>query len=548
MLDNLICFHWNHGLGDTANLCRVMQVYRRRGFVFEIDAPPDKAELLQLAGAVRARDSGPRHEWLYPHVDTDWDPARQWARGWAGNKVGCNLNRPPLPVVGDDDELWRELCEPCDLAGRVPAAICDKVRRFLERLPRPVVLFHGTGNSGRERKSLPFAFQSRFYRELLDRMEGTLVTLDWDDRIPRLANFRVRHLDSFGPCSAVELLALIDAADLMIGVDSGPLHVASLTSTPTVGVWQPGHYPSTYSVPRAEQLNLVLRSHTRRWNAVKRIPWNIVDCPGPRFDPARTAELCAGMLRLPRYLPPMSPFAPRKGALQTLPKFRPRDIQLQQFVREFCRGGANPGGLSGYCDRNNTFDALLRESSRRFPESPLFVETGCIRAEEDWAGAGFATYLFGAYLQPLGGTLHSVDVDPEHCRFAREWTAVFEPAVQVHCSRGDDWLRRFAGPIDVLFLDSADTDVPGHDEVCLAELRAALPKLHERSLVLIDDTPFDGGWSGKGRRAVPWALENGWRILTAGYQVLLCRTPPQAMCSRFRQTRNQLAKGKGTTT
>jgi len=512
MPDNVIRFHWDHGLGDTANLCRVMQVYRRRGFAFEIDAPPDKAGLLRLAGSRSGRPVRTYcHEWLYPHVETDWEPARQLGRGWAGNKIGCNLNRPPLPVVGDTDELWRELCEPCDLARRVPTAIRDKARRFLEGLPRPVVLFHGTGNSGTERKSLPFAFQARFYRELLDRMEGTLITLDWDARVPRLANFRVRHLDAFGPCGAVELLALIDAADLMIGVDSGPLHVASLTSTPTVGVWQPGHYPSTYSVPRAEQLNLVLRSHTRRWNAVKRIPWNIVEHPGPRFDPARTAELCMAMLRPPRYLPPA---------------FRPRDVQLQQFVREFCRGGANPGGLSDYCDRNNTCDALLRESSRRFPHAPVFVETGCIRAEEDWAGAGFATYLLGAYLQPLEGTLHSVDVDPEHCRFAREWTTVFEPAVQVHCSRGDDWLRSFDGRIDVLFLDSADTDVPGHADVCLSEFQAALPRLHERSLVLIDDTPFDGGWRGKGRRAVPWALEHGWRILTAGYQVLLCRTSP----------------------
>jgi hypothetical protein len=560
MDDHHIRFSWNHGLGDTAHLCRVMRLYRRRGFDFEIDATPDKRELLQLAGAevgprqpdrtsmcqnvsidvVDFQHSGtphstaqgtPRsgrpdrtytHDWPYPHVDTDWNPERQWSRGWAGNKIGCNLNRPPLPVVVDTDELWRELCQPCDLTDRIPPAIRQKVQRFHVGLPRPVILFHGTGNSGRERKSLSFAFQSQFYRELLDRTEGTLVTLDWDDRVPRLTNYRMRHLDAFGKCNPVELLALIGAADLMIGVDSGPLHVASLTSTPTVGIWQPGHYPSTYAVPRAEQLNLVLRSHTRRWNPVKRIPWNLVEHPGPRFDPVKTAELCTAMLQPPRYLPASSPFAPRKGALQRPPACRPRDVQLRQFVREFCRGGANPGGLSDYCDRNNTFDALLRESSRRF-ESPVFVETGCIRAEEDWAGAGFATYLFAAYLQPLGGTLHSVDVNPESCRFAREWTAVFEPTVHVHCSRGENWIRNFDGRIDVLFLDSADTDVPGHEDVCFSEFQAAQSKLHERSLVLIDDTPFAGEWHGKGRRAIPWALDNGWRILAAGYQVLLSR-------------------------
>jgi len=486
-----------------------MRVYRRRGFRFEIKASPDKQELLALTGATLTEHPRHRHDWPYPDVDTDWNPQRQLDRGWAGSKVGCNLNRFPLPTIAGRDELWRELCEPFDLTDQIPERAKTKVRRFLDGLPRPIVLFHGTGNSGGERKSLSFSVQQQFYRELLDRVPGTLIILDWDNRTPRLANYRVRPLESMGECSAVELLALIDAAELMIGVDSGPLHLASLTLTPTVGIWQPGHYPSTYSVPRTEQLNLVLADHTREWNRVKRIPWNIVEHPGGRFDPAWTAERCIRMLHLPRYLRNHGTIA--------------QDLQLQQFVREFCRGGANPGGLSDYCDRNNTFDRLLQEAARRFDRPPVFVETGCIRSEEDWGGAGFSTYLFGAYLSAVGGRLHAFDCDPNSVRFARDWTAVFGDTVHVESATGEDGLRDFDGKIDVLSLDSADTEHPGHADICLAELQAAEAKLHSRSLVLIDDTPFSGGWRGKGRKAVPWAVEHGWKILTAGYQVLLSR-------------------------
>jgi hypothetical protein len=42
-------------------------------------------------------------------------------------------------------------------------------------------------------------------------------------------------------------------------------------------------------------------------------------------------------------------------------------------------------------------------------------------------------------------------------------------------------------------------------------------------LILIDDTVWDRGWRGKGAKAVPWLTTRGWRILSAGYQVLLSR-------------------------
>ena len=58
----------------------------------------------------------------------------------------------------------------------------------------------------------------------------------------------------------------------------------------------------------------------------------------------------------------------------------------------------------------------------------------------------------------------------------------------------------------------------------MRELEAALPHLHERSVIVIDDTPWQAGaFIGKGAQVVPWLLEHGWQLLYAGYQVVLTK-------------------------
>ena len=388
------------------------------------------------------------------------------------------------------------------------AAVVETARQWLEKLPRPIVLFHQKGNTGQARKSLSDTVAATFYHEFLDRCDGTLILLDWDQRVPRLASFRVRHLADFGPCPLDLLLALMTQADLLIGVDSGPLHLSRFTNIPTIGVWQPGHYPGTYTLPRAEQLNVVLEHHTRQWNKFKRIPWNLVEHPGTAFEAGKLAEFTQQMLSPPRYL--------RVDARQEQPLGRQpaiaQDVQLQQFVRDFCRcrGTSN---LSSHWDRQRSLDVLFQETGRRFA-TPQIVETGTIRAEEDFGGAGFFTYLAGAFVQRHGGKLHSVDLSRENVAFARTWTGIFGDQVTIHQGDSVAFLRNHTDPIDVLYLDSLDTTEPHHAAHCQQELEAALPRLHEQSLIGIDDTPWQAGaFTGKGATAVPWLLGHGWRIL-----------------------------------
>jgi len=102
---------------------------------------------------------------------------------------------------------------------------------------------------------------------------------------------------------------------------------------------------------------------------------------------------------------------------------------------------------------------------------------------------------------------------------------VFGDAVAVHQADSVAYLRTRTEPIDVLYVDSLDTTEKGHAEHALRETETALARMHDHSLIVFDDTPWSAGaWIGKGAFAVPLLLERGWRVLYAGYQVVLTRT------------------------
>ena len=505
MSDVSVSFH--HGLGDSANFARLIPLYTKRGHTIGVECTPDKEVLFRAAGAKIVEKADRVHPWSYPPTDVHTGHGRDWQ----GSKSAWNISESPLPKIGDKAQLWPEYCNSrVRVLPHIPQADVDFVRKWLEPLPRPVVLLHSKGNTGQERKSLPDEITSRFYRSFLDRCDGALVLLDWDRRVPPALSWRARQVaDMAGGCTTERLFALMEEADLMIGVDSGPLHACGLTDTPSMGVWMPGHYPARYTLPRRNQLNVVLAEHTRQWNRYRRIPWNIVEHAGSEYDADELAGFCCRMLNGPRYL--------SSGDMAA-------DVQLQQWILDWCRGRDGVSKeLAPDCDRHRSFDGLFREISKRF-EAPTIVETGTIRGEEDWSGAGFFTYLAAAYLHRAGGRLFSVDLNETNCRFARQWCQPFGPIVQTHCRDSVAFLGQFTQPIDVLYLDSLDTYEPGHAEHALAEIKAALPRLHNKSLVIFDDTPSgDGAFVGKGAQAVPWMLKRGWRILYGGYQALLSR-------------------------
>jgi hypothetical protein len=505
-------FAFHHGLGDVANLARLIPVYQAYGIDVEIETTPDKHFPLIAAGAKIVDSSQKSHGWWIPGDSISNTPGS--SLGWCGNKPGSNMRHFGLDDKAPMNELWKlyKMVE-VQLLSKIPQETWDRVSSVINHWPRPLVLWHNIGNTSQERKSFTPQQQTEFAYEMLDRFEGTLLILDWDRRATWTHHHRLKHLDpEFGPIDLMTLAALMYRSALMIGVDSGPLYYSSLTHVPVVGVYFESLHPSEYLVPWSRILSLTMGEKSRQLDASKRFEFQLVDTDGSMKE---IAYWCQRMLDIKnRYLPEMYP--------------RAADVQLEQIIHRKCRGVGGSGGLSNIYDRNHSFDILFQEMkkfrSRHIGiRGPDIVETGCIRSPEDWAGAGFSTALFGRYASLTGGSLTSFDTDRANVYFAQQWCRQFGDNVKISQDTGEAGIREYKGEIDVLYLDSLDSGSEGHQECNLREFKAAESKLHRGSLVLIDDTPTL--YTGKGALTVKYALEHGWKILYGGYQVLLTRNP-----------------------
>ena len=132
----------------------------------------------------------------------------------------------------------------------------------------PVTLIHYEGNTSGQDKNLSHEL-ARTVCEVAAAAGTTPVILDWDRRSPlpdglRILNPGAEHplWEGRGTGDAEILAAVIDAARLVIGVDSGPLHVAGATRTPTIAVWT-NHHPVHYFDLADNVLHLVPGNHTQ---------------------------------------------------------------------------------------------------------------------------------------------------------------------------------------------------------------------------------------------------------------------------------------------
>ena len=134
--------------------------------------------------------------------------------------------------------------------------------------PRRPVLLHYQGNTSGGEKDLDHEVAA----EVCDAVLGAglvPIILDWDRRSP-LPDGRRIHCPGAGDelwggagtGDAEVLAALIEQSTLVVGVDSGPLHVAGATATPAVGVWT-SHHPVNYFDLANNVTHLVPEGHAR---------------------------------------------------------------------------------------------------------------------------------------------------------------------------------------------------------------------------------------------------------------------------------------------
>lgn len=509
-MNSNIAVKFFHGLGDVSNFARMIPVYKNHGINLQVEATEDKKFVFQSAGAELIENASEVHRW--PVQGQQVNTSNGASHSWTGNKSGENLRHYGLNVDGKSpsmDELWEEY-KKVDIQCKslIPQYDWDIVSHAIDNWQKPIILWHSIGNTNTERKSFNINQQREFLYQLIDKTDGTIVLLDWDSRVQWTLNHRIKHLQvEFGNIALPRLATLMYLANLMIGIDSGPYYFSTLTNIPSMVVYFDGCHPCEYMVPHPRTLSFSTGGKSVRLDRSKRFEYQLLD-----YDSMSKISDCASLMLKPhRYLLKNNTIA--------------SDVQLQQIIKEKCRGNGGQGSLSWIYDRHRSFDVLLHECQKRFTNpviGPNFVETGCIRSDEDWGGAGFSTALFGRYCQLRRGTLTSFDLDQNNVSYAQNWCKQFGNSVQIKCCTGEQGIKEYTKKIDVLYLDSLDTGAEGHQQCNLGEFKAAESKLHEKSIVVIDDTPNDN--TGKGVLTVKYMLENGWKFLYRGYQVILSKT------------------------
>ncbi len=185
--------------------------------------------------------------------------------------------------------------------------------------------------------------------------------------------------------------------------------------------------------------------------------------------------------------------------------------------------GIIPIDADGWWSPRSLPIASLHEAARRFNErgGVTLVEIGS-GLHGDLAGNSIQVWLE----RTCARRIVAVDTDPERIREVRELSAG-RARVETVVADGIDYLRRFAGSIDLLYLDfwlpDPEGAVPGTGRAqgYLRAYQAARSRMSERALILIDDTDHIHPW--KHTHLVPEARADGFRVVYIGRQTLLAR-------------------------
>lgn len=183
--------------------------------------------------------------------------------------------------------------------------------------------------------------------------------------------------------------------------------------------------------------------------------------------------------------------------------------------------------------RRVTFAKVLKLLKER--HAKVIVETGTSRLGlENTKGDGGATIVFGKWAKENGAVMHSVDISEDSVNGSKK--AVKEQGlddiVTVHLDDSLNFLKDFKDKIDFLYLDSYDyskTDLDiqkASKEHHLKEFQIIEDRLHQNTIVLIDDCRLPNG--GKGKLVVDYMLQNDWEVIIDAYQILLVRKGTKA--------------------
>jgi hypothetical protein len=114
-----------------------------------------------------------------------------------------------------------------------------QVHNFMSTLPsQRFAIIHYEGTTIKKVKYFSHPQVLNLCRFLLNN-EIVPIIVDWEKQSPLLKKGGIYQAKI--PKTADCLAALIEKAILFVGIDSGPLHIAATTGTPSIGLWQTTH-------------------------------------------------------------------------------------------------------------------------------------------------------------------------------------------------------------------------------------------------------------------------------------------------------------------
>lgn len=339
----------SHGLGDVVHCCTAMHLYINRGYDVAVQVEANKRWVFQAAGIpiYTGSDSLPIHPYHYPNMRKFFDVGTE---DHLYSKIAHLFEVAELPKIGTKEDVWREICnERIDASHAVSETAKADIAKFLEGLPKPIVLLHSKGTNWQEEKSIPDPTAFELLKLLVNSFSGSVIVLDWDSRAPSLCHPRVRGIcPHFGHMSTEQFGALCMQSDLLIGVDSGPFHLAGWFDIPTLFVARKIP-PVRCCLPSPMATYLVSSQQHDHW-AARGPEWRFVEFNGPEATPKDIVFTATQILR-----DNANPMTSSKPKPQLIPELIPgkyiyRRIGHDERPMELLEGGKIGTGAAG-CER-----------------------------------------------------------------------------------------------------------------------------------------------------------------------------------------------------
>jgi lipopolysaccharide heptosyltransferase II len=208
--------------------------------------------------------------------------------------VGVNAERL-IGVAADGAAVTagaERLAVPADARARAVALLGDR--------PRPFVGVHASG--GRESKQWHMDRFADVARRLAAERGATIVLTGGEADGPLVADLAARlaevnPINLAGRTNVVDLAALLEALDLFVSSDTGPMHLAAAVGTPVVALFGPSdprRYGPRGSTSRVLRIDLPCSPCGQVRLPPERCRGHVPDC----MDGIRAAEVAAAAIEL----------------------------------------------------------------------------------------------------------------------------------------------------------------------------------------------------------------------------------------------------------